>query len=292
VSAVPERRTIFVTGGAGALGQRLLAELRQAGWTTRCLIHRRPVAGADEVEHGDLEDAESLRGAMAGVDAVIHLAGVTHARNAREYHVNVTGTRALLAAAPAGLGRFVYVSSRTAAPGGGSYSESKLAAEEAVRASGLPWIIIRLPEIYGTGLGEGADDIVERARRGAPIFVVGRGSQELRPIFIDDALLGLVSAVSSRADRETYTLAGERMTMREFAVRSTRALGSGSRIVPVPRVAVAAGAALARFAPLPLYPDQLSRLDVPKPDSPGDALTDLGFRPRRLEAVLSALAQP
>lgn len=286
-----ETRTVFVTGAAGTLGQRLLPVLRSEGWTTRCLVHRRPVVGADEISMGDLQDAASLDRALRGVDAVFHMAGITHARRSRDYDaVNVDGTRALLSAMPANVKRIVYVSSRTAAPGGGAYSRSKLAAEAAVRASGVSWVIVRLPEVYGAGKAEGADDIIQRAIRGAPIFVVGRGDQELRPVYVDDVLHALAAALSSTADRETYTLAGEQMTMREFAERTSEAVGTHSRVVPIPRAVVATGAALARFVPLPLYPDQLARLDVSKPDSPGDAAADLGFEARPLESALRELA--
>jgi nucleoside-diphosphate-sugar epimerase len=255
------------------------------------LIHRRAVVGADELVRGDLEDAASLRKSLRGADAVLHLAAVTHARTSASYNaVNVDGTRALLAATPANVKRFVYVSSRAVAPEGGAYSRSKLAGEVEVRASDIPWVIVRLPEVYGAGQSEGVDDIIRRARRGAPILVVGRGDQELCPVYVDDALSGLVAALSSSVDRETYTLMGDCMTVREFAARASEAVGArNSRVIGIP--VVAAGTALARFVPLPLYPDQLARLESRKPVSAGDAATDLGFQTRPLDSALREMVK-
>jgi nucleoside-diphosphate-sugar epimerase len=288
VSVAPEPRTVFVTGAAGSLGQRLLPVLQAAGWRTRCLIHRRPVPGADENVDGDLADPESLHGALAGVEAVLHLAALTHARNPKRYDaVNVAGTLALLASTPASVTRFVLVSSRAVSPEGGAYSRSKLAAEAAVRATGHPWVVVRLPEVYGAGKSEGVDDMIGRAMRGSPIVIVGRGDQELCPVHADDALPALVASLTAPAAvHETYTLAGDCMTVREFAEHTRDAIGSRSRIVAVPRGLVAVLGELARVVPLPMYPDQLARLSALKPRSAGDPARDLGFSSRPLDVGL------
>ncbi|MFL5945268.1 MAG: NAD-dependent epimerase/dehydratase family protein [Gaiellaceae bacterium] len=286
---VTDARTILVTGASGVLGRRLLPLLRQAGWRTRCLVHDRAVAGSDEVVRGDLADPASLRVALDSVDAVIHLAAATHVRKASVYAaVNVEGTRALLAAAPATVRRFVHVSTRAIASDGGAYSRSKLRAEEAVRDAALPWVIVRPGEVFGGRAGgAGVDDIVDRARRGRPILVVAGGEQEVCPVHIDDVLPVLVRAVSSpEAVGQTFSLFGECMSVREFATRASAAFESSSRIVSVPRNVVAALSALSRYVPLPLYPDQLASLEAAKAPAVGDAGKDLGFAPRRLELAL------
>jgi nucleoside-diphosphate-sugar epimerase len=280
---------VLVTGASGMIGQRLLAVLKAKGWTSRALAHVRPVAGADEVCWGDLGDADSLRRACAGVAGVVHLAALTHSRNPRSYFdVNTVGTRALLAALPGGLSRFVFVSTRAISQIGGSYSLSKLRAEDAVREADAPWVIVRLPEVFGGGGAEGVDDILARARRGATIPLVGDGDDSLCPIYIDDAVSAIAAALSSSsAVGRTYTLAGDCLPARQLALRCIRALGSSSRIVSVPLPAVRTLARAARFLPLPLYPDQLARLKAPKPPRTAEAEADLGFRPRSLEQVLT-----
>jgi len=110
--------TILVTGATGFLGQALLPRLVDAGHAVR-VLERRPgsapdVAGVERAT-GDVTDPASLPAALAGVDRVIHMAGlVSHAEADRErlMRVNVGGTENVLAAArAAGVARVVHVSS-------------------------------------------------------------------------------------------------------------------------------------------------------------------------------------
>jgi NADH dehydrogenase len=249
--------------------------------------------GADEVVWGDLRDPASLDGAVDGVEAVVHLAGVTHARRARGYHaVNVEGTRNLLAAASRHrVGALVHVSTRAISPAGGAYSRSKLRSEEVVLGSGIPHTILRLAEVYGAGGTEGLDDIVERTRRHAPVPVVGSGEDEICPVFVEDATRAIVAAVPARRTRgRTYTIAGRCITVAEFVRECASSFGAPVRAVKVPVVAVSVAAQLSRVLPLPVCPDQLARLRAPKDSATAAASEDLGFESRPLRAGLGRLA--
>lgn len=288
-------RLVLVTGASGALGRLIVPALQNHGWRVRALVRRRQVLSADESATGDLADFQSLRAATGGVDAVVHLAALTHARKQAAYDaVNVEGTRRLLAAAAeSGAERFLHVSTRAIDETGGAYSRSKRAAERLVQASDIAWTIVRLPEVYGMGSSEGVDDIVRRARRGARIPIVGDGSDTVCPIHADDATAALVAALSGSAGiGKVYTLAGDCRTTREFAEVCIDVFGVGGGLVRVPASAVRLLGAAARVAPLPLYPDQLARLRAPKPAISVDAERDLGFRPRRLEDGLRRLPPP
>ncbi len=288
------RGIVLVTGAAGGIGQLLLPALERAGWRTRALVHRRQVNGAAELVDGSLEDQSSLRRATSGAAAVLHLAARTHARRDRDYRrTNVEGTVRLLEAARAtGVGRFLYVSSRAASEGGGGYSRTKLEAERRVREAGMEHVIIRLPEVYGTGGREGVDEMLARALRGAVIPIAGAGEDELCPLHVDDAVGALVAALSVPvAANRTYTLAGDCASAREVAEACIHACGSSSRIVPVPMVAVKVAAAASRALPLPIYPDQLRRLRSAKPAPSEDAAVDLGFAPRGLAEGLASVAE-
>ena len=278
-------RTVLVTGAAGSLGRALILVLRSRDWRVRALIHRQPVEGADEQFAGDLADAAGLRRAAEGADAVLHLAARTHARRRADYfEANVDGTRRLLAA---GVPRFVHVSTRAIGEGGGGYSDSKREAERLVQCAAVEWTIVRLPEVYGAGGSEGVDRIVDGARRGRAIPLVGGGADEICPVHVDDVTAALAAALDAPASR-IYTLAGECMSTRAFAYACIDAFGGG-RIVPVPVTAVRVLSIAARVAPLPLYPDQLARLRAPKPPPSPEAAADLGFTARPLREGLLEL---
>ncbi len=266
-------RTVLVTGAAGGLGRALIPVLRSRDWRVRALVHKRPVETADEQVPGDLGDVDGLLRATDGADAVVHLAARTHARRAADYfEANVEGTRRLLAAR---VPRFVHVSSRAIGAGGGGYSDSKREAERLVERSDAEWVIVRLPEVYGAGGAEGVDRIIDGARRGGAIPLVGRGDDEVCPVHVDDVTAALAAALDTPPGR-TYTLAGECMTTRSFAETCVAAFGGG-RIVRVPVSAVRMLGLAARVAPLPIYPDQLARLQAPKPAPSPEAAAELGF---------------
>jgi NADH dehydrogenase len=284
------RGTVLVTGAAGAVGSRLLRVLGERGWRRRGLVHKRRVDDADETVLGGLSDAEALGRAVDGVDAIVHLAAVTHSRSSKEYgEVNAEGTRNLLTAArSADVTRFVQISTRAISPDGGAYSRSKLEAEEAVRSSELDWTIVRLPEVYGAGGAEGLDQVLVRVREGRRVPIVGRGDAVLCPVYVDDVVRACAVALESPAAlRQTYTLAGPSLTMRELVTLAGDVLGRPARTVEVPVAVVATLASVSRVIPLPLYPDQLARLRSEKPPASPEAETVLEFRARSLRDGLT-----
>ena len=114
-------RHVLLTGATGFVGSHAAEAFVRAGCRVRALIRspsRAAVLGELPVERvpGSLEDEAALRAAVAGVDVVVHLAALTHARSAEEYAAaNVAGTRRLLEAARrAGVRRLVYLSSLAA----------------------------------------------------------------------------------------------------------------------------------------------------------------------------------
>jgi nucleoside-diphosphate-sugar epimerase len=146
---------LAVTGGTGFVGAHLLDAALVAGHTVKALTRRDqpPREGLTWVS-GDLQDRDALEKLVDGADAVIHVAGVITAANAAGFELgNVAGTLAMLAAATAGgVRRFVHVSSLAARePKLSLYGASKHRAEELVHGSGLDWVIVRPPAVYGPG---------------------------------------------------------------------------------------------------------------------------------------------
>jgi dihydroflavonol-4-reductase len=168
---------VLLTGGGGFLGQHLARELLASGAQVRALSRRSESdallsrLGASPVR-GDVTDPASLAAAMQGVEAVFHAAADTNTwrpNNAAQTRTNVGGASNLLAAAKAaGVAAFMHTSSVSAYShkvhgilredvterGGESwinYERSKFLAEQAVRQSGLPFIVFQPSHILGPG---------------------------------------------------------------------------------------------------------------------------------------------
>ncbi len=147
--------TIAVTGGTGFVGSHFIDAAVAAGHEVQALT-RRPQADRPKVRwiEGSLGDSDSLRRLASGCDCVVHIAGILNARDTSEFdRANVEGTLAMLAAATAsGITRFVHVSSLAARePKLSRYGASKARSEELVERSGLNWVIVRPPAVYGPG---------------------------------------------------------------------------------------------------------------------------------------------
>jgi nucleoside-diphosphate-sugar epimerase len=286
-------KTVLVTGASGRLG-RLVVEQLRGRYRVRALVHRSEAA-ADEVAEADLASGAGVDAALEHVSAVVHLAGVTHARRASDYDaVNDAGTRNLVqAAARGGVERFVHASTRAIDERGGAYSRSKARAEAHVRDAPFDWVVLRIAEVYGIDSREGVDLLIAAARAGRPLFLVGRGDQEVCPVHGQDAAAAVAAAVDSAAAvGRVYTVGGECVTVAAFAAACVEASGSRSRVVRVPESIVAVLSRLSAVAPLPLVPDQLARLRAPKERPSSNSAKDLGLHLRSLDEGLRVAAAP
>lgn len=164
-------QTVLLTGATGLVGSRLLPRLVEAGFDSRALVRREVdlPAGVTAVS-GELSDPASLRAAVEGVDAVVHLAALFRTGDEDAiWRANRDGTRHLVDAvkAYAPSARFAMASTGNVygadvghpareddpATATAPYPASKLAAEALLRDSGLTWSILRLPFVYGDGDG-------------------------------------------------------------------------------------------------------------------------------------------
>lgn len=241
--------TVLLTGATGFLGSAVLRRLVAEGEAVRVLVRpssdRRNLEGVDcEVVEGDLSEPESLRPAVAGCDALYHVAAdyrlwvpdpdVLH-------RVNVEGTIALLCAAvEAGVSRIVYTSSvatlgltndRTQADEAtptslekmvGQYKRSKYLAEDSVRQliekNGYPVIIVNPSapigprDIKPTPTGR---MILDAAAGRMPAYV----DTGLNVVHVDDVAEGHLLAFRKGEVGERYILGAEDMTLQDiFAI--------------------------------------------------------------------------
>lgn len=247
----------LVTGATGFVGGHLAERLRQEGHDVTALV-RSPAKAARllemgvRLERGDLHDGPALARAAAGQDVIFHVAGSVAARDEAAYLAgNRDGTRNVVRAAEAaGNVRFLHVSSMAA---GGparkgapmtaddaphpvtAYGRSKLAAEEVVRASTLPWTILRPPTIYGPRDRDNLIKVFRIARTGiAPVF--GDGSMEMSAVYAPDLAEALLRTAGAPATvgRVYYANHPEVLTTGELVRLIGRAMGRKVRTVGVP----------------------------------------------------------
>lgn len=211
---------VFLTGATGFVGSHLLARLVRDGHDVHVLARdparaqglKRVDPDRIEVMPGDVVSGEGLDRAMEGGDAVIHLVGIIlETRRATWEKVHHQGTRnAIEAAKRQGIKRFVQMSALGARPNGVSrYQTTKWQAEEAVRAGGIPYVILRPSIIFGPrdGFVSQMVDLMKTAPLVRP--VPGHGRYPFRPIYIDNVVDCFAqSLTSSKALNRTIELCG------------------------------------------------------------------------------------
>ncbi|MET7682901.1 NAD(P)-dependent oxidoreductase [Streptomyces sp. NPDC005423] len=112
---MPAPRTVLLTGAAGGLGTLMRNLLPAFGYHLR-LLDLRPIEGEPDAITADLADRAALREAVRGVDAIIHLAGISlEASFDKILKSNIEGTHNLYEAArEEGVRRVVFASSNHA----------------------------------------------------------------------------------------------------------------------------------------------------------------------------------
>lgn len=222
---------ILLTGSTGYLGSRVAVRLRQAG------VAWEPLA----VRLGDIAPAS------LACDAVIHCAGALRNRPEQHAAVNAEGTARLMSGLmrPA---RVIFVSTRSVYALGerdiplgaptepfDSYGESKLAAEEAIRAAGCPHVIVRACGIFGHPERSGIfpDHALDRVMRGE---VLKRSSADPEVDYLSvDWLAELLVSAATATDGESRVMhaTGPRRRISAMVGAMGAALRDAGRAEPV-----------------------------------------------------------
>ena len=262
----------FVTGATGFVGSHVARELAAQGAELRLLVrassNTRNIEGlkAERVQ-GDLREPETLRRAMAGCEAVFHVAADYRlwAPEPREmYLANVEGTRAIIAAAQAaGVRRVVYCSSvatmgfndrgvpvKESDPVAladmiGHYKRSKFMAEQVALEAGKaganvvivnPTTPIGEQDIKPTPTGR---IVVDFLKRKFPAYV----DTGLNLADVKEVARGHVLALEKARPGERYILGGEDLTLKQMLDKLAAITGLPSPTIKVPH-AVAMGFAV------------------------------------------------
>ncbi len=243
---------MLVTGGAGFVGATLVRRLVGSGYEVRVLDnlttgHASHLDGVDaELVEGDIRDANTMEGALAGVLSVVHLAAagsvvMSVEDPAANFEVNVFGTFQVLdAARRAGIGRIVLASTGGALIGDAvppvderslpkpisPYGASKLAGEGYAHAFaksyGLGTVVLRFANVYGpwSARKKGAMTLFFRAiDAGEPIVIYGDGSASRDYTHVDDICRALQLALESDVAGGTvlHIASGVETTVQELA---------------------------------------------------------------------------
>ncbi|MEP7022786.1 MAG: NAD(P)H-binding protein, partial [Actinomycetota bacterium] len=205
------------------------------------------------------------------------------------------GPGVVAAAEAAGIRRAVFVSTTavtTALPAG--TKRIRLAAEDAIRSSGLAWTILRPTMIYGAAGDRNLSRLLPLLRR-APLLPVPGGRQLQQPVHVADVAAAVLAAAERPgAAGETYDIAGpEPMTFTELLRVSAAAAGSRTRFVPVPlRPVIALARGYEQVSRKPrIRAEQVQRLAEDKAFAIAAAARDLGYTPRPFAAGITAQAQ-
>jgi len=221
---------VLVTGASGFIGSAVVAALARDGSTVRAAVRRPHLSfpdGVEVVQHPDLAEAFDWQPLLQGVDQVVHLAGIAHTGRgvdrASYDRVNRHATAQLAtASARAGVKHLVFISSIRAQCGPAAdhalterdypaptdaYGASKLAAEEAVRASGVPFTILRPVLLYGPGVKGNLALLARAAATRLPLPVKDFGNRRSL-LGIDNFISALAFVLATPATiGETYVVA-------------------------------------------------------------------------------------
>lgn len=315
---------VLVTGGTGFVGAAVVRALLARGDAVRALVRptsdRRNLAGLTiETAVGSLEDAASLRAALAGCEALFHVAAdyrLWVRDPAAMLKANVEGTRNLMRAALAeGVGRIVYTSSvatlghtpdgspadettpSTIADMVGPYKRSKFLAEAEVRRmvaeESLPAVIVNPStpigprDIKPTPTGR---MIAEAAAGRMPAYV----DTGLNIVHVDDVAQGHLLAFDRGRIGERYILGGDDLTLADILRRIAALTGRRPPLFGLPRAAV---------YPVALAAEAWGRLSGREPIATLDGLrmarwkmwfssakaeAELGYRHRPADEALAA----
>jgi nucleoside-diphosphate-sugar epimerase len=255
--------TVFVTGGSGFVGGRLIERLTADGHAVRALA--RSDAAADKVRargaepvSGDLSDAAALRAGVDGCEWAVHAAAKLGDWGTREEFEqgNVVGTTNVLeACSSAGVRRFVHVGTEAALLAGkplvwvdetaplrpdspALYSSTKARAEQLVldanRDGSFETVVVRPRFVWGRGDTTLLPTMVEMVNSGRFAWV-GGGNHLTSITHVDNAVEGLVLGASrGRPGNAYFVTDGDPVVFREFvsALLETQGVEPPTRSLP------------------------------------------------------------
>jgi len=291
---------ILVTGATGFVGSRLVQRLAGSGASVRALVRNRAraqVPAGVEVVVADVTRADSLPPALAQITHVVHCAAIT--ANLKEPYrqayddINRVGTKNLVAAArSAAVERLVVMSGIVICPApAGSYMATRCGMEAAVKAGGIPHVILEPSVLFGDG-AEFIRALAGVARWSPVMPLIGGGGLRFQPLWIDDLLTCLEKSLTSESvlGRSIPLGGAEYATFAEVNRTILEALHIRRLLLPVPLWVMKIQAALmaAVLAHPPLTPATLELFGFENAAELDGVEHNFGFKPRAFREHLLA----
>ncbi len=253
---------VLVTGGSGFIGTNLSLFLTEEGHEVRVLDLRSPNFKAEYVK-GDIRDYETVKRAVEGIEAVVHLAAMVSAVEATEKpeeatEINVMGTLNLLEASRRqGVRRFVYASS-VAVYGEplylpvderhpnfpvNVYGATKLGGEALVNGYsgnyGLSTVSLRFFNVYGPWMRPGPYSgvilkFLEFAHGNEPFRIEGDGRQTRDFIYVEDVVRAIQLALEEEFTGAYNVGTGKETSIIELARLVSEVVGIPCRVEHAP----------------------------------------------------------
>ena len=282
---------VLITGATGFVGRAVCEAVVREGHSVRRMARgsrsqslEAQNDGTDWVR-GSVLCPNDLRQGMQGCDAVIHLVGIIGEIGDQTFervHQEAT-LRVLEAALTSGVRRIVHMSALGTRPEAASrYHQTKWAAEEAVRSSGLDWTVFRPSLIYGPG--DGFVNLFAGMSRWSPVLpVIGRGTSLLQPVSVDCVARAFARALDSKpAVHQTYDLCGpDRLNLPQILQTLLRITRRRRVILRLPRALAWYPTAVLEWVfprvlrrPAPLSRDQILMLEEDNVGNPEAAERD------------------
>jgi UDP-glucose 4-epimerase len=247
---------VLVTGADGFVGRHLVPCLAEQGYKVIAASRATPAFESPNIVAAtlpDLSEPFDWQPLLEQSDVVVHLAGIAHkfANHGLYDRVNHQTTAAIARAAlRCGTDHLIFISSIAAQSGSFSdrelteddpprpsndYGRSKLAAEQAVRAAGVPFTILRPVVIYGEG-EKGNFATIHRISR-LPIPLPFGALSARRSVLSIQNFTSAVAMVlaNSRARGETFIVSDPTpVTVTDLIIRNRVSLGRSPWLLPIP----------------------------------------------------------
>jgi len=235
---------IIITGATGFVGEEIVKQVRAAGHPVRAIVRDPERASwlteryGAELFHGNVLYAPSIEGAMQGAKCVIHLVGIIREWKENTFErAHVQATKCVIdEAKKSGVKRFLHMSALgTRESARSRYHQTKWAAEDCVRKSGLAWTIFRPSFIYGPQ-DKSINVLAKLVRRLPFVPVLGGGNTRIQPISVENVARAFVGAIrNDESITKVYDLCGsEAFTWNELYDKLQLILGTRKPKIHLP----------------------------------------------------------